>query len=568
MTRIILAALTFSFSLLLNSNAQEKKEPPSRPVQIDKKEDNRDPREAKLPKIELPEFVITGREIIDLPMTRKLTPGDSLSSLVDASRLSGLGEKGGSEQPSGKSTAGLLESPESYDGKLNLGYGRFNSRYGEGWFGKKYTEGDFSLHGRYLAHRAYVPHANASEGGVDAAGGIYLPRNSAVFAGTRLFGTAAYDGKKYRFFGTPTPSDERLVSIYGVGAGLSSPAGAGVSYEASMKIRRLTIEDRDKSQEDELTFSVLAAHQFPEFYLKGDMLYGGSFLTQSISGKDPQYYRGSVGVRKLFFEKFDVSAGVGLFLYRNFDSGSKSKFYPSLSLQYYVRQGLTLFAQVDPSVERNSLGRAVAENRYIGNDVRIHHQDIFVNLSGGLQFETSKRGSGRVYFKYQRVRDFPAYVDPSTLAYIQIVPVPYRDWDLSYSGITRFLSFNGELFVHVTDADRLSGAISLLSSENSSTKKQVPYLPSVQITSDYSHQFPFGLTTRISGRFVGRRSIDLSELEHLNSFFLLGASAEYRIAKNFGVFFQLNNIFDEHYSLWSRYQEIPFSAMGGITARW
>jgi hypothetical protein len=559
MRRNFLLAIGVFVSLSVLSRGQEKKEPPSRPVQVEKKEDPKTARDAKLPKIDLPEYVITGREVIELPSTSKLTPNDTANSLVDASQLSGLGEKSKASEPTGKSVGGLA-TPESFDGKLTLGYGNLNTRYGEGWFGKKFSEGDFSLHGRYLAHNAYVPFANASGGGVDAVGGIFLPSSLALFSNARLYGSAGYEGKQYRLFGSLNPSQERSVHIYRVNSGLSSSAGAVVSYDAAAQIRRLTIEDHDKSQEDELTLSLQLAHQTPDLHLKGSVFYGGSYLTQSFSASDPQYYKGSASVRKLFFEKLDLSGGVGLFHFRNSGGNFTSKVYPDIGLQYYLVQGLTLFARFDPSVERYSLGQAVAENRYLGNDVRIRHQDIFVNISGGVEFETLNRGSGRVYIKYQRVRDFPVYVDPST--------TPLPDWDLFYAGITRFLSLNGEVLVNLTDADRVSGSARLLSSENSATKDRVPYLPLVQITSEYSHQFLFGLTTRVAGRFIGRRSIDFRDALHLNSFFLLGASAEYKVTRNFGVFVQLNNIFDERYSYWNLYQEVPFSAMGGITARW
>ena len=402
---------------------------------------------------------------------------------------------------------------------------------------------------------------------VHAAGGVYLPERLAFLNGAKLSGLVGYQGERFHFFGTPDPSLERFVNSFSVGGGLISSPKESISYRGSAEFRRLTLRDIDESREDNLTLAFQASREFRGFQIRGEVFYAGDFLHQSIANKDPHYLRTTAGLRKQLFEKLDVSAALGLYLYRNSDTGFRSKLYPNLALQYYLNQQWTVFAQFEPKVEQNSLSLALSQNRYIGNDVAINHQDLFMDLSAGAQFELPKQGSGRVYLKYQRVRDFPVYLDPST--FTGAISWPYGDWDISYQGTTRFLSFNAEILLDLTKADRLNGKMTILSSENSGKEKEVPYVAPIEITSSYSHQFPSGLSTQISGRFVGRRSIDhWNNFPELNSFFLLGASAEYRVGKNFSLFLQLNNIFDEHYSIWNRYQEVPLSVLGGITAKW
>jgi hypothetical protein len=544
--------------------AQEKKEPPPKEVAVEEKDDTRALAEKKLPKIDLPEFEITGRELIDLPARSKLDESGGYGYLPDPGRLTVLGDKAADSLNALKRKFGasLLRNGGIFSGKINLGYGRFNSPYGEAWVGQRRMEGDFGLHGRYQAHDAYVANSDAAGGEFDAFGGLYLPQRLRVLGGSKVTGQVAYEGEKYRFFGTPNPSLKRTLDNFQVGLVLQSSPNSALSHESSIHFRRLTLRDNDKSREDNLSAAMKVSGDVGGFQLQGDFAYSADFLDQSITWNDPHYLRAAVGFRKIFGSVLDFSASAKYYYYRNSDAALKSKIYPNVALQYYLNRQLTLFAQFDPSVEQNTLLHTVSENRYIGNDVKINHQDVYVNFSGGFQFDVLSRGTGRVYVKYQRVRDFPLYIDPST------VPVPYADWNLRYDGTTRLVSLNGELLLDVSQSDHISGAVTILSTHNTFTADQVPYLAPVTVTGSYAHQFPFGLSTRVTLRFLGERHVGLSDGPRLNSYSLLDASADLALTRNLGIFVRLNNILDEQYSVWYRYQEMPFSVLGGVSVKW
>jgi hypothetical protein len=552
------------------AKAQEKKEPPPREVAVEEKDDTRALTEKKLPKIDLPEFEITGRELIDLPARSKMDESGGYGYLPDPARLTVLGDKAADSLNALKQKFGasLMRNGGIFTGKVNLGYGRFNSPYGEAWVGQRRREGDFGLHGRYQAHDAYVANSDAAGGEFDAFGGLYLPQRLRVLGGSKVTGQVAYEGEKYRFFGTPNPSLKRTLDNFQVGLVLQSSPNSALSHESSIHLRRLTLRDKDRSREDNLSAAMRVSGDVGGFQLQGDFAYSADFLDQSITWNDPHYLRATAGFRKIFGNVLDFSASAKFYYYRNSDAAFKSKIYPNVALQYYLNRQLTLFAQFDPSVEQNTLLHAVSENRYIGNDVKINHQDVYINFSGGFQFDVLSRGTGRVYVKYQRVRDFPLYVDPSTLAYIAIFPMPYADWSVRYDGTTRLVSLNGELLLDVSQSDHVSGTLTILSTHNTFTADQVPYLAPVTVTGSYAHQFPFGLSTRVTLRFVGERHVGLSGDPRLNSYSLLDASADFAVTRNFGIFVHLNNILDEQYSVWNLYQEMPFSLLGGVSVKW
>jgi hypothetical protein len=47
--------------------------------------------------------------------------------------------------------------------------------------------------------------------------------------------------------------------------------------------------------------------------------------------------------------------------------------------------------------------------------------------------------------------------------------------------------------------------------------------------------------------------------------FDLNAGAEFRITKNFNLWIQMNNIFNNKYERWNQYQVFGFNILGGIT---
>jgi hypothetical protein len=168
--------------------------------------------------------------------------------------LTNVGDKESEEllRLSQKSGASIFRDARSFDGKLNLGYGRFNLKSGEGWYGRRFTEGDFNLHGSYQAHDAYVDHADATGGSFDASGGLYLPQRLVLLGGSKVSGQFAYEGEKYQFFGSPTPSLKRTLDNIQVGLSLQTRSTAALKYESWVHFRRLIVRDKDQSREDDL----------------------------------------------------------------------------------------------------------------------------------------------------------------------------------------------------------------------------------------------------------------------------------------------------------------------------
>ena len=66
---------------------------------------------------------------------------------------------------------------------------------------------------------------------------------------------------------------------------------------------------------------------------------------------------------------------------------------------------------------------------------------------------------------------------------------------------------------------------------------------------------------------VPYKDIQTGEIDNLNGLFDLSIGAEYRVAKNIGVFLDLNNLASNNRQRWYRYPTYGANILGGITAR-
>src|ERR1039458_4358763 len=115
------------FFLIASLSAQEKKEPAQRDAAVP------DQNEAPLPKIDLPEFLITGQETIDLPVSSKSIIEED-NAYVPGSPMPGRKDAGSDGE--GKLEKDFAGPVGEMNGKVQGGIGNYPSPYMEGWFGK------------------------------------------------------------------------------------------------------------------------------------------------------------------------------------------------------------------------------------------------------------------------------------------------------------------------------------------------------------------------------------------------------------------------------------------------
>jgi len=561
--------------------AQGKKEPPSRAIplsgiRIKVSENQQQPN--TLPKIELPEFVITGKEAIDLPVAYKSELSEEKIYIPNTSAKPNIGQR---ERETAELANPIKRSvkPEPAvrisDGIIKFGYGNFYTPFVDGRFGKQFSTGDISAYGNYKSSHGHIENADFVNGGLGAGGGYILPSETALlaplFKGARLGGLLAFSIEKYRFYGVPNgrqppeypaklflQNQQRTKNYWGYDVSLTSDVNPYFDYALSFNGHYLIVDDVEKATESQFGFGLAVSKEVKRYRLKSNVEFYGNNINSSAPHNDPLYLRLGVGARRLLLPQFDLMMNVNYFIFRNFDSEALGKVYPQMEIKYYANEVLTFFGSFTPAVHRNSLYEMIRQNKYLANNVAIHHQDRFIDASFGLQVNLGKKFKAKVATNYFRVRDYPTYQDSARL----------RVWNVLYSGTSSILRFTAEGDYNITNEGRLSGTFTFRSSENSWTEKELPYLPNIEFGLFYQHLFPFGLTLNASMTYIGTRYIDLNNKEQLQPYLLMDFKGEYQILRYFGVFLYFRNLLNQTYYIWDNYSEIPFSVLGGISFRW
>ena len=537
--------------------AQEKPVPPERAPSVPS--DTSRKADAQLPKIDLPEFVITGNEAITLPEFRK-------SLIDDSPSLGGLGMPGPGKREStrvdlrnaGKDQLGFGDVGDGMNGKVMAGYGSYRSPFLDGWFGKSFGGSDFLFKAGYASSDGYIPNTDFRRGYLSMSGGTYISEESSVLAGARVGAGLGFQGNSYRLYGTSAPTTKRTVNRSSVDLSANSSYGEIFTYKSGLFLRTASVNDFNKTSETALGAELSGNWDFDGLALRGDVALWTDFYDAPSAVNNPYLTQFGLSVRKQLMNDFDVMAGGGAYIGRGSNSDRVGKVYPKLLVSWFITDRVSAFANYTPHIQRGSLSNLVEESPYVINDADVRNTDVYTDLALGTELHLATSVTARMVFGYKQMRNNAMYADPLGTGM----------WIPQYFGSTRVRSVEGELFVDVTRYDHLGATAAVRGSRNSITGQPVPYLPLAQFSALYEHRFPFGLTLGTAFRIVGKQYTDLIGSQKLPAFTLLDFKAEYEIVRQLRLAFMLNNILDQQQVRWKGYRGIPRSAGLGLSLSW
>lgn len=554
--RLIPICVLVSGLVSIELTAQEKPEPPARQPALPADTTG---QAGQLPKIDLPEFVITGNEAIELTDFNKTAIEDHAYSDVSSHRGPGERETPGVTLGGSTKARTVPAVPTGgFGGKLTGGYGSFRTPFAEGWIGKSSGEYDILLKGGFKSSDGHVSHADFTRGHFELSGGFSVVDDARLLAGNRLQGAIGYQGNSYRLYGHDNPTRKRTVNRIMVDAATSGDAGDLFTYTSGISIRSGSIKDSIRTAQTYVGLDFSADRSVDDLILKGTVAFWGSSYSAPSATGSPYHFQFGVSARYRMAPQLDVLGGATVYALRSSDAENKGVIYPMIGVSWYAVPWMTLFARFEPYVERNSLSSIAGQVPYVVNDVVIHHPRHFNKTSVGAEFDWNRSVTSRVSVGYEQVLRYPIAVESAAGGL----------WNVEYFGRTRILSFEGELFARITDRDDLGASVTVRSSRNSVTQAAIPYLPSVSLSTLYQHRFPFDLTVGASLQLIGERYTDLSAMSTLDPVTVLDLKGEFMIIRPLSVALMFNNILDRKQTLWDGYSGIGRNIAVSLSYTW
>lgn len=501
--------------------------------------------------IELPDFVITGIQSVDVPTMakRKIDLIPVLSNEFFNPVFSPEDLEMSKDSNPIIRNVDILSSKEYNNGILKLGAGIHVLPFGEFNFTQSFNH--FVLNTKVFGKntKAYIDNADYNISGAELNTDVYISNLSKAFPGLNISLGGNIYRDKYKFYGSALPGNERETTNGKGHLSFVNYFKKEVNYGLVFDATYLNVNSNGF---DEMNYGVKGFWQskFNYFGFK----VAGEFQQQQLQDNlilDSQNkFYGINTTIKLQPSKY-LGLELGLQLARH---DTISLITPFVGVDVKLEKGISLFAQYHPQYQFYSIRDLIMMNRflniygqqnYFSKDnsnfkiaVKYEYLTLF-DVSAGFEARTV---SNYFYFEDRTSRGiFDTYKEDD----VKIVTLFVSGNYLS----SRFGNFFADLKVH--DARSFNDNI-------------IPYNPGFTISAAYNYNFYFGLDATLKYKYTGESYSDIQNSTKIPYFNNLDLLLRYNVFDKFYTTLELNNIFNSSNYKWILYQEKTFDTLIGI----
>lgn len=509
--------------------------------------------ESQSQSIELPDFVITGKESINIPKIRKQLP-DFMHLLSQdfftpqypnqeqiTIKLPNLETEIVSIGNYYQNTNALL--------KFNAGLETFPS----GVFYYNDWSGNFTYNAKLYGKNEleYVKKAGISLAGAGIGTKYFVDHKSDFLPGLEIDFNGNYYYDSFNFFGSSTPAISRTTN--------NGFAGLSFNY-LSDPFNNFSIAFNDSyyEQKDEFDENIFSLNAFYKLrYSDFDFRVEGSFKNQTISNINRnfgnQYYFNSLAtVGLLLYDIVRLKAGFYLA-----ESEGNTFFAPVAYGSLKLNKSISLFGEFSPNTEFETLQNFKAKNRYfqITNFPNLFIENKF-NIKFAAKFE---------YEKYFEISGGTGYLNSDNNFYFEdridngVFTIFKNDIENTYV----FLNFLfrkgpfGEFYAEAT-----------LQNVTGENNKNLPYFSNFKSKLNYSYNWDFGFGFNIGLVYFGEAYTDYENNNSIPESIDINASLYYELFRNFKLTLDLENILNNKYYYFRNYKAKPIDVLVGFEFRW
>ena len=544
-------------------DSTDKRLPETRQLEfpLDVKDSSATTLRAAMPKIDLPEYEITGNAVIDLPGAEKLSaPEDTQSSRIGSLLGTSLNE----DRETAQISIGNKES--SHDGVASLFNGRATASIGTFfspkaglWFGHNLGDLFYLIDGEYYRTKGFAPYTDRSGGSLDLIASTTMNSYNPWFDRSNIHVELTYKSDTYNWYGTRTPSLGRNRTDFTLSGDLVNWVSSPMLYEGEFGYENFEVDDSSRAVV-ETNIRLGGAAGFPVYTVPLTVrlaaLVGSISRQNSTSGLS--FVDLSIGSQRYAWKSISMEGSIHAYLASGMVHQKLARLYPHLYVAYQLNDQNNLSASYAPKVEPLTLSSRIFANRYLSAESDIKHTDDQQDANLALETDWSAATRTRFEARVQSISDFPLYADS----------LSRKSWLIAYGGRTTIASFSGEIFAKLTANDYFALKLTASISKNSKTGTEVPYLPGFEIGARYVKRFLSSWTGIATLTLLHQGVDNVIHANTLPSIFLIGLRGEYQLFHQAALFLDVENLLNQQYQYWSGYQETPFVLSAGISLRW
>ncbi len=505
--------------------------------------------------IELPDFVITGKQTINIPTAKKPKP-EFIPTLSQAFFTPTYNPE---ELPLMISSdpVSIIPSIQPYSDYYNFSLKVQAGRY-------SFPTGEFNINqslDSYLFNakvwgsniKDYVPNSGFNTSGVSMTHEFFISTRSGFLPGTVIKISGDYSRDSYRLFASQDPSFLRETNKGSGLLSISSRLNRWINYGAAVKGNILTAGENNFK---EVLLNPNAYFDFKwnnfMFGFKGD--YERQSLTNNL-GADNSYnfYSGEGYIKLMPSDNFRFTAGASYSA-----SGNNSLLTPFGSVEFKLNDNLTLDAEFKPQAKFYTVNDLLKKNIYYNFGV---NDNIFEkydnNITGMVRYEYDKYITFALSGGYQSIKNYLYFDDSAN---------PGK-FDLKTSSVAKVLFSKLDFYYYTSIYGFFIGEMTYKDTRNDSDNK-IPYEPLLSSSLTYGYDFDFHLGLRASYHIAMNSYTDLANTNKLEDYHNLSFALDYELLTGLKLTADFQNILNRSNFVWRQYQEKPFDILAGIEYRW
>jgi len=505
----------------------------------------------KNPNVELPDFVIMGKDVISVRRVDKLPPDfistvsdDYLKPIYKPDQL----EIADISNPV-EGELSLLDSADYRKGFIDVKAGRYQLPAGELNYVFPFTNG--SLHGvvKGLNQLKYVDNSDRNYLAGQLNFNIAVPTDGKFLPGTKFSLSGNHNKNTYKFFGSSIdPVRKRTLNVGNVSLGIQNLYIKEFIFDVNAGSDYTYLND-EEFNESLFYLNGFGRLKLSDFSLgvKANYQYQ-TLTTDSLNDYRLDYFFGRPTIALEILNKVMIEGGI---TFANAGDEEFFNLYGSLAAE--LAKNMILLAEYSPEVMNMTAGNLLQNNFYYDQQDLTR---IFVEKKNKLraavkyEFETYYQIDGGI--EYFTTDNLPYYLNPDEAGLFAVATSDAKSFDV-------FLN----LLYHLGPFGYFYGSFDYLSVKNSENQK-IPYYPGLKASLIYGYDFSEHWRAEAKFRYLSDRYADIENQRKLESIFDLGFKLTFSLQRNFAIYGELQNLLNNKRDFWEGYQEKPFEVLLGI----
>ncbi len=504
--------------------------------------------------VELPDFVITGKDIVTIRNVQKIPP-DFVSTISEEFLkpifpTENLPIK--EVNTPVKGTLTLIDTLNYINGDLDVILGSYYLPKANLNFSSPFGNGLFEGYAGAENRRAYVANSerNSLNGGASLA--LYINDDAGFLPGTEFKLHGDYGTSAYKFFASQTPLLKRNLNIGNAYIKMENLMSEYFIFSGKLSDDISSLGNENFS-ENMFNVDGYARLSLAAFNLGANLNYKKQTITNDLHSHSRFSYISFRPTMGLDFSKL-MKVTFGL----NYShAGSENFFSPYAVMSINLDQGISLYGEYSPQTEFYGGGHFLELNPYF---MPQNFTNIFFEknsaFSASIKYEYYTFVEIDGGFKYYTSDNLPYFLDTAKTGMFDLTTTSGK----SFTAFVNFLFHPGPGGVFYATAE--------VNDTRDTSSNVVPYFPRAKVTFNYGYDFKNGLGAEANLIYFTGMYSDIQNKNSLNSYFNLGFNFNYKIKPNFFLTLKLSNLLNHDNYLWHGYKELPMDLEAGLNYRW